>query len=57
MVDVVFVLIIFVLGEGKQMDYVAAELRLSAWECIQKARELNANGDKYAGACMPLIKD
>ena len=39
------------------MDYAAAELRLSAFECMQKARELNADGNKYLGACMPVIKD
>jgi len=56
--EVYYILLIFILGEDtRQMDYVAAELRLSAFECMQKARDLNADGNKYLGACMPIIKD
>jgi hypothetical protein len=55
--EVYYILLIFTLGEHKQMDYVAAELRLSAFECMQKARELNADGNKYLGACMPIVKE
>lgn len=54
---VTYVLLIFIIGENNGMDYVAAELRLSAFECMQKARDLNADGNKYAGACMPIHKD
>lgn len=54
---VTYVLLIFIMTENKEMDYVAAELRLSAFECMQKARDLNADGNKYAGACMPIHKD
>jgi|TARA_R100000482_G_scaffold62642_1_gene23060 hypothetical protein len=55
--EVYYILLIFTLGEDKSMDYVAAELRLSAFECMQKARDLNADGNKYAGACMPILND
>ena len=55
--EVYYILLIFILGEEKEMDYVAAEIRLSAFECMQKARDLNADGNKYVGACMPIIND